>query len=279
MVPSGAAAGRLKRDDHVNALEAQHLAALGIVAAGHPPLGQGRVQVDHMRHDRGPDDAGHQQQDVVSGRARPGQAVAGQAGPGQAGHQAGRDARPAHAHRGQVIGEAEQDQPQQGGDGQLEPPVAALVQGQDAEGDHGRDEPGGQQRHAEQQVEPDRGADELGQVGRHRDQLGLDPQPARHRAGQMVTAQLRQVPAGGHAELGRQVLDQHRHQVGHHDHPGQAVAELRPGGDVSGEVAGVDVGHRRDERRPEHGSEAPVAAARAHDPQRVLRRGRGGPAG
>ena len=106
-------------------------------------------------------------------------------------------------------------------------------------------------RHAEQQVERDRRADELGQVGRHRDELGLDPQAPGDRPREVLAAQLGQVAPGGDADLRRQVLDQHRHQVGGEQHPEQQVAELRAAGDVRGEVAGVDVGDAGDERRAE----------------------------
>ena len=64
---------------------------------------------------------------------------------------------------------------------------------------------------------------------------------------------LGQVAVGDDAELRREVLDHHRHQVrGEHD-PQQQVAELGAARDVGGEVARVDVGDSRDERRAEHG--------------------------
>ena len=50
-------AGEAERDDHVEALEAQHAAALAVVAAGHAALGQRGVQVDHVRHHGRADDA------------------------------------------------------------------------------------------------------------------------------------------------------------------------------------------------------------------------------
>ena len=113
--------------------------------------------------------------------------------PPSRGHQPGRDAGAARVHGDQVVGEAQQHDAEQGDDGQLEPAVAALVQGQDAERHDRGDQPGQQQRRAEQQVQPDGGADELGHVGCHRHQLGLHPQAAGHRARQLLTAQLRQV--------------------------------------------------------------------------------------
>ena len=84
--------------------------------------------------------------------------------------------------------------------------------------------------------------------------------PARHRAGEVVAAQLGQVAAGGQPQLGRQRLDEHRQQVRADDHPQQQVAELGAGGEVGGEVAGVDVGDRGDERRAEDHEPAPAPA-------------------
>jgi hypothetical protein len=69
--------------------------------------------------------------------------------------------------------------------------------------------------------------------------------------GKWLAAQLGQVAPGGDADLGREVLDQHRHQVGAEQDPQQQVAVLRAAGDVRREVAGVDVGDARDEGRAE----------------------------
>jgi hypothetical protein len=49
--------GEGESDHYVEALEAQHPAALGVIAGRHPALGQGRVQIDDVGHDRGADDA------------------------------------------------------------------------------------------------------------------------------------------------------------------------------------------------------------------------------
>ena len=111
---------------------------------------------------------------------------------------------------------------------------------------------GDEERHVKEQVEPERGAEELGDVGRHRDELRLHPhhpgQPAR-----VVRAEaLGQVAVGDDPELGREVLDQHRHQVRGEDDPEQQVAEAGAALDVGREVARVDVGDRGDERRAEH---------------------------
>ena len=57
--------------EHVEPLEAQQLPPLGVVAAGHPGLRQGRVQVDDVRHHGRPDDARDEQQHAaVAGEAR-----------------------------------------------------------------------------------------------------------------------------------------------------------------------------------------------------------------
>ena len=96
--------------------------------------------------------------------------------PAEPGHQAAGQRGRGHVDRDQIVGETEEDHPEQAGDGQLEPPVATLLHSQDAERDHRGQRPGGAQRHVEQQVEAERRADELGQVGGHRDQLGLHPQ-------------------------------------------------------------------------------------------------------
>ena len=70
-----------------------------------------------------------------------------------------------------------------------------------------------------------------------------------------------EVLARGDAELRRERLDEHRHQVRGDDHPDERVAELRAAGDVRREVARVDVGDGGDERRPEEREEPELAAA------------------
>jgi hypothetical protein len=155
------------------------------------------------------------------------------------------------------------DDPEEARDRQLEPAVPVLLQRQDRERDRSGDQPGSERRHTEQQVERDRGPHELGEVGRDRDDLRLRPQPPRRRARQVRAAQLRQVHAGRDADLGRQVLHEHRHQVRGDDHPDEQEAVLRAAGDVRREVAGIDVGDGRDERRaeqrqpPAHGTAPP----------------------
>ena len=61
-----------------------------------------------------------------------------------------------------------------------------------------------------------------------------------------VAAGLRQVAPAGDAEARRERLQQDRHQVRHHDHAEQRVAEARAAGEVGGPVARVHVadGHQ-----------------------------------
>ena len=78
--------------------------------------------------------------------------------------------------------------------------------------------------------------------------------------GKSLATELGQVAPGGDAELGRERLDQHRHQVAGDDDPEQQVAELRAALDVGGEVAGVHVGDAGDERRAEERKQPGKAA-------------------
>ena len=79
--------------------------------------------------------------------------------------------------------------------------------------------------------------------------------------GKCVAAVLGQVLPGGDAELGREGLDQHGHQVAGHDHPQQRVAELGAALDVGGEVARVHVGDAGDEGRPQERQDLPQPSA------------------
>ena len=118
------------------------------------------VQVDDVRHDRRAEDADGEHDAV---------------GAVEAGHEAGEQRARVDVDLGEVVEEAEADDPEEARDGQLEAPVAALLQREDAERDDRGDQPRRERRHAEQQVERDRRADELGEVGRDRDDLRLRP--------------------------------------------------------------------------------------------------------
>ena len=120
------------------------------------------------------------------------------------------------------------------------------------------DEAAPQQRDAEQQVERDRAADHLGDVGRHGDELGLQPvRAARPPVADAAAERLGEALPGDDAELGREVLDEPRHHVAEDDDPDEQVAVAGAGGHVAGDVAGVEVGDARDERRPDQPGEMP----------------------
>ena len=245
------------RDAHVDALEVQQPLALAVVARRDAPLRERRVQVDDVRHHGGAEDAGGEQHRVGPGEARD-EALGGLAG--------------IEADAQRVVEEAEDDEAEQAGDDGLEAPVALGLQPEDRERDDGGDEAGLEERHVEEQVQRDGGADELGEVGRHGDQLGLDPQPPGDRPREVIAAQLGEVAPGREADLGREVLDQHRHEVGAEQHPQQQVAVLGAAGDVRREVARVDVGDAGDEGRAEQGQRPAQAPARLQLLQATRRR-------
>ena len=65
----------------------------------------------------------------------------------------------------------------------------------------------------------------------------------------------------GQPDLRGEVLNEDGHQVGHHDDPYEFVAVLGAAGKVGGEVTGVDVGNRGDERRTQQGEHHAATAA------------------
>src|SRR5260370_29742696 len=67
----------------------------------------------------------------------------------------------------------------------------------------------------------------------------------------MDAAELGQVLAGDDAELCRERLEQHRRETGEDDDPEQVVAVARAALDIGGEIAGIHIGDRGDEGRPE----------------------------
>jgi len=171
----------------VHPLVAQKRMPFGGVAGGDALLGERRVEVDHVRHDRGAEDPGGEQNTVGSGEAR---------------HQTSGHAFRVRTRAQQVVKEAEQDHPQQSGDDDLEPAVAAALERQQAEGHRPRDDSSGEQRDPEEQVQRDRPTDDLGEVGGHRDRLCLAPEPPHHRGPVVLAAQLREVAPGCQADLG-----------------------------------------------------------------------------
>jgi len=76
----------------------------------------------------------------------------------------------------------------------------------------------------------------------------------------VIAADLGQVAPGGDAQLRRERLNEHGHQVAHQDDPEQEVTEAGAALDVGGEVARIDIGDARHERRPEEGEHPPDPA-------------------
>ena len=105
----------------------------------------------------------------------------------------------------------------------------------------------GVKQRAEEEIEADSSAEEFGEVGGDGRDFGGDPEADGGGAREIFAAVLRECEAGDDAQLGGEVLDEHRHGIGPEQDPEQAIAELRAAEDVGGEVAGVDVGDRGDE--------------------------------
>jgi len=196
------------------------------------------VQVDDVGHHRRAHDPDREVDPLLASEAR---------------HQAAQRPGGRRPDLQRLVEKAGEDDPEQGGDRELEGPKAAALELEDRERDRPGDETGREQGDAEDQVKADRRPEELGHIGRHRHHLGLHPQGPRRPAREQLAAQLGQAVAGGHAELGRQILNDHRHQVGQQDDPQKSVAEPGAGRDIGGEVARVHVDDRGYERRSEHG--------------------------
>ncbi len=158
----------------------------------------------------------------------------------------------------------DRDYADEGRDRRLQPSKPVSLEAEDGEGSSADEERGGKKRHARQQMKAESGADDLRDVRRHRHELGLDPE-AVPGSGHRLAAGLGEVQAAGDAELRRERLDEHRHQVGADDDPDEQVAELRARGAARGEVARIDVGDGRDERRPEERPERPQAGTFARE--------------
>ena len=127
---------------------------------------------------------------------------------------------------------------------------APVLDGQQAQRDDPGDQPAEQHRQSEQQVQRNCPTDDLGQIGGHGNRLGLQPSRPAGRGSTSLPDQFRQRLPGQPAELGRQELDDPG-RGGDDQHPHQQVAVPRPGLQVGGDVAGVDVGDGRDEGRSE----------------------------
>jgi hypothetical protein len=146
----------------------------------------------------------------------------------------------------------------------LEGPEPEALQSENGECAHSRDSRGRQQRDSEQQVQPQRCAEELREVRCNRDRLRLDPEADDDASWKAVAADFGEISSRCDAELGRQRLDQHRHQVRGDDHPDERVAVARATGDVRREVPRVDVGDRCDEGGADEGEEPEPRGALEH---------------
>ena len=115
-------------------------------------------------------------------------------------------------------------------------------------------------------MEGESAADDLSEVGRGGDDFGLDPEGDASGFGHARAEQGGQGLSGDEAELGGEVLDDHREDVRGHENPHEQVPVTRARGDVGGDVSGVDVGHGRDEGGAEEGDElvAMLAVRGAH---------------
>ena len=220
------------------------------------------MQEDHVRHDRGAEDAGGQYDALPVGQAR---------GHGAAQH--GGPVRVVHQRFNRVAGG---DRADERGDERFERAKSVAFQAEYNKGDGSGDEAGGKEGNAEEQVHAHGGAEEFGQVRGHGDDFHERPQAPDHGAGILAAADFGEIAAGRDAEFGRQALDEHSHQIADGDHPEQRVAVLGAGLDVGCEVAGIHVGDAGDEGRShekQNPAEQSLAAAAGED---IERRRRGG---
>ena len=96
-------------------------------------------------------------------------------------------------------------------------------------------------------MEGERAADDFGQVGRCGHDLRLDPKGDASGLGHAITQEGGQGSAGDEAELGGQILDDHREDVRGYQDPHEQVSVACAGRDVGCDVSGIDVGDGRDE--------------------------------
>ena len=98
-----------------------------------------------------------------------------------------------------------------------------------------------QQRNMEQQIQRNGRAQHFRQVAGDDGDFTQEPERQINSARIGFAAGLGQIAARDDAEARAQRLQQHRHGVGHHEHPQQPVAEVRAAIDVGRPVAGVHV--------------------------------------
>ena len=191
------------------------------------------MQIDRVRHHRRTDHADREGQRM---------------GVRQAGnHRADGDVGPIHRRDEHLREVADADDQHQGADRQFDRPEAAAVELQDGVGQGRDDDHSRHQRHMKQQRKADGAADEFGQIGRHRRPFAHRPHRHHHGRGELIAAMLGQIAPRDDAELGRQRLKQHRHDIGEQHHPQQRIAIGRAGLNVGREIAGVHIGDRGDD--------------------------------
>ena len=233
------------RDHHVDQLEAEDPALLLLGRAHDPVLGERRVEVDHVRHHGRADDPDREENALGALERRDESPCATRAGSGSARKTCEANATTMTPMSAAIT--ASSRRKPRAWSARIANAATPVISA------------AGKSGIPKRRLQADRGADELGEVGRHRDHLRLEPEPDARPVREPLAAHLGQVHPGGDPELRAHRLDQHRHQVGHEDHPQEQVAELRAAGHVRREVARVDVRDRGDEGRPE---ERPQSARR-----------------
>ena len=121
----------------------------------------------------------------------------------------------------------------------------------------------------------DRRSDHLGQITGRDCKFGDDPERERHPFRVGVAAGLGQIAPRHDAQLGRQSLEQDRHQVAQQDDVEQRVTKLGAAGEVGGPVARVHISDGDEVSRTAKGEELPEPVSAA-DRNRPVRFGKGG---
>ena len=202
---------------------------------------EGGVQVDRVRHD---------------GRAQHGGGHEDRVGALEARNEPAEHARGAGRRNEEAREESERDDDQQADDDRLELALAPTALDKKQSHRHDADDDAApQEGDAEQEVQGERAADDFGQVGRGGHDLGLQPERDAPGLAHACTQQGWQGLAGDEAELGGEVLDDHREDVRGHENPYEQVPVARARRDVGGDVSWVDVGDGRDEGGAEEGDE------------------------
>ena len=221
-------------------------------------LDDGGMQIQVVRHHRGPKDA---QRQIEHRRV---------------GHDFSRrrktpDHRPPFRVRhGDLNAKAHGNDPQQHDDERLEPAEAFGLQPQDQEYVQRRDDDADFQRNAEQQVQADGGADHFGNVGGDDGKLCQEPKRDADPARIGIAAGLRQITPRSDGKPGAKRLQYDGHDVGHQRDEQQRIAKGRPAGQAGGPVARVHIAHRNHVARPDKGEKlAPARFRHRHRPVHI----------